>query len=260
MSLQVQTLPMQEDDSADNIQVFPIREINGVVQFTNGTGSAINDRTFIIDSTGKFSGVVMGGPVANGAVGELLVQEGVRIQADDLVTSEDTFATLGQNVYYKSSTGEFSDTWTAGYYLVGILTTVKDAAGVIEFEKFRYCVLQATAGTVPPAPGEIGWISYSVAADATTALSNDFGANFTILDAFVASDATNASATIQLLDSSDNAITDAIAATPVTTITRVGTIDGASNGYNVIADGVVKFLANGAADRGTVWMLVKGDA
>ena len=89
-------------------------------------------------------------------------------------------------------------------------------------------------------------------------MSNDFGFNFTIVDAFVESTATNASATIQLLDSSDNAISDAIAATPVTTITRVGTIDGATNGYNVIADGVVKFLANGAADRGIVRMLVIG--
>jgi hypothetical protein len=260
MSLQVQTLPMQEDDSADNIGVFPIRELNGVVQFTNGTGSAINDRTFVIDSTGKFSGVVMGGPVANGAVGEMLVQEGVRIQADDLVAAENTFATLGQPVYFKSSTGEFSDTWTAGYYLVGILTTVKDAAGVIEFEKFRYSVLQVTPGSVPPAPGEVGWIKYSVAADATTALSNDFGSNFTILDAFVISDASNAAATIQLLDSSDNAISDAMIAAVATTIVHAATIDGATNGYNVIADGIVKFKANGAADRGTVWMLVQGDA
>jgi len=192
--------------------------------------------------------------ITNGSVGSFHCEENLVIQIDDFVTSEDTFGTVDAPVYWKASSGEFSDTATDGYYKIGIVKTVKNGNGVVEVLLNREAVI---LGQVIGA-GDIGWITYSVAADATTALSNDFGFNFTILDAFVASDATNASATIQLLDSSDNAITDAIAATPVTTITRVGTIDGATNGYNAIADGVVKFLANGAADRGTVWMLVEG--
>jgi len=253
---QVTTLPASED-TRSLIQVFIETINNDVIKFTNGTGSAIDDRTFIIDATGFFSGVIQGGPVANGAVGDILVKEGIHIQSSDLVSGEATFATLGQNVYYKSSSGEFSDTWTVGYYLVGKLVTIKDSGGAIVFEKFRYSTLLVAAGTVV-GKGEIGWINYDLVADATTALSNDFGFNFTIIDAFVESTATNGSATIQLLDSADAVISDAMIATPITTITRVGTIDGASSGYNVIADGIVKFKANGAADRGKVWLLVIG--
>lgn len=256
MSLQVTTLPAVEDTSA-LINVFPETEQNGTIRFLNGSGAVINDRTFIVDSSGKWSGVVMGGPIANGAYGDIKVYEGVHLQVDDLVAGEATFATVGQPVYYKASTGEFSDTWTAGYYLVGKLFIAKDAAGVIVFEKYRYPELQVAAATIIK-PGEVGWIKYSVAADATTALSNDFGFNFNIINAFVVSDASNAAATIQLLDSGDNAISDAMIAAVATTIVNAATIDGVTNNYNEIADGIVKFIANGAADRGTVWMLVEG--
>lgn len=254
---QVTTLPMQED-TRSLIQVFIENIWNAVVQFTNGTGSSIADRTFIIDSVGH-SGVVQGGPVANGAVGDLRVEEGLIVQASSLVSGEATFGTVGQDVFYKSSTGEFSDTLTAGYYLVGKLIAAKDSNGMIKFEKTRFATLINDSSEYV-APNSIGWISFPVTADATTALSKDYGFNFTILNAFVASDATNASATLKLQDSSDNDISDAIAATPVTTITNAGTIDGATNEYNAIADGVVKVIANGAADRGTVWMLVQRGA
>lgn len=256
MSLQVTTLPMQEDTTA-LIQVYPETENNGVIRFTNGSGAVINDRTFVVDSSGKWSGVVAGGPIANGAVGDLLVKEGIHCQVDDLVSGEATFATLGQNVYFKASSGEWSDTWTVGYYLIGILYTVKDAAGVIVFEKTRYAQIQVAAATVI-APGEVGWLTYDMVADASTALSNDYGFNFNILDAFVISTDTITSATLQLLDSSDNAISDAMIIAVETTIVHAATIDGVTNNYNEIADGIVKFLAASSADRGIAWMLVEG--
>lgn len=257
MSLQVTTLPMQEDTTA-LIQVFPETEQNGTIRFLNGSGAVINDRTFIIDSSGKWSGVVTGGPIANGAYGDIQVYEGIHCQVDDLVSGENTFATVGQPVYYKNSTGEWSDTWTVGYYLVGLLYTAKDAAGVIVFEKYRYAQLQVTVGTVV-APGEIGWLTFDVTADAfTAALSNDYGFNFNILDAFVISTDTITSATLQLLDSSDNAISDAMIIAVETTVVRVATIDGVTNNYNEIADGIVKFLTASTVDRGTAWILVQG--
>ena len=256
MSLQVTALPAQEDTTA-LIQVFPETENNGIIRFLNGSGSAINDRTFVVDSSGKWSGVVMGGPIANGAYGDLEVKEGIHCQVDDLVTSEDTFATLGQPVYFDASGGEWSDTWTVGYYLVGILYTAKDGAGVIVFEKFRYAEVQVAAGTVI-APGEVGWITFDMDADASTAVSNDYGFNFNILDAFVISTDTITSATLQLLDSSDNAISDAMIIAVETTVVHAATIDGVTNNYNEIADGIVKFLAASSADRGIAWMLVEG--
>ena len=108
-----------------------LEEINvDVIPFTNGTGSTINDRTFIIDSSEKWCGVVQGGAVANGETGDLRVEEGILLQVDDLVSGEDTFATIGQPVYYDNTAGEFSDTATVGYYLVGQLRTVKDSEGM----------------------------------------------------------------------------------------------------------------------------------
>ena len=224
------------------------------------------DHLNLINDTGaelsQFEFTVIGGlcliadeVIASAARGSFHVEEDLVVQFDatnDGVSGELTFGTADAIVYWKPSTGEFSDTATAGYYKVGIVHTVKNTNGIVLFVKARDAVLLAT---VPS--GEVGWIEYEVAADATTAVSNDFGFNFEILDAFVHSTASNASATIQLLDSSDNAITDAIVAAVVLTVTRVGTIDGETNDYASIADGIVKFIANGAADRGIVRLLVK---
>lgn len=227
------------------------------------------DHINLINDTGaelaQFELTVIGGLVlvadeviASAARGSFHVEEDLVLQFDatnDGVSGELTFGTADANVYWKPSTGEFSDTATAGYYKVGIVHTVKNTNGIVLFVKARNAIFLYLDSIVPS--GEVGWIEYEVAADATTAVSNDFGFNFEILDVLVHSTASNASATIQLLDSSDNAITDAIIAAVVLTITRVGTIDGETNDYASIADGVVKFIANGAADRGIVRMLVK---
>ena len=220
------------------------------VVLTNDTGAAL----------AQYELTVIGGlvciadeAIASGATGSFHVEAGMIIQVADLVASEDTFGTANAPVYFDPSSGDFSDTATEGYYKIGIVHTVKDSNGVVKVSILR----EAVSLIVVINPGETGWLEIDVTADATTALSTDFGFNFTILDAFVHSTATNASATLKLQDSSDNDITDAIVATPVLTVTRVGTIDGATNGYNVIADGVVKVIANGAADRGTVRMLVE---
>ena len=76
--------------------------------------------------------------IANGETGTIYVAEGQRIQADNFVSGKDTFDTVGQVVYFKSTTGEFADTSTSGYYPVGYLVEVKNSNGVIVFEKTRY--------------------------------------------------------------------------------------------------------------------------
>lgn len=220
------------------------------VTLTNDTGAALE----------QYELTVIGGlvviadeAIASGAEGSFHCESGIEVQIADFVASEDTFGTANAPVYFDPTSGDFSDTATEGYYKVGIVQTVKDSNSVVIMSALR----EAVSLEVVINPGETGWLEIDVTADATTALSTDFGFNFTILDALVHSTATNASATLKLQDSSDNDISDAIVATPVLTVTRVGTIDGATNGYNVIADGVVKVIANGAADRGTVRMLVE---
>lgn len=220
-------------------------------RLNNNTGAALAQFELTV-----INGVILVAldAIANGSVGSFGIVEDISFQVEDFVTSEDTFATVDASVYWDPTSGDFSDTATAGYYKIGIVQEIKNSNGVVLVYGNRDAVI---LGEVIGS-GQIGWIEYEVAADATTALSNDFGFNFTIIDALVHSTATNASATIKLQDSSDNDISDAIVATPVLTVTRVGTIDGETNGYNTIVDGIVKFIANGAADRGIVRMLVKG--
>lgn len=220
-------------------------------RLNNNTGAALAQFELTV-----INGVILVAldAIANGSVGSFGIVEDISFQVEDFVTSEDTFATVDASVYWDPTSGDFSDTATAGYYKIGIVQEIKNSNGVVLVYGNRDAVI---LGEVIGA-GRIGWIEYEVAADATTALSNDFGFNFTIIDALVHSTATNASATIKLQDSSDNDISDAIVATPVLTVTRVGTIDGETNGYNTIVDGIVKFIANGAADRGIVRMMVKG--
>jgi hypothetical protein len=98
--------------------------------------------------------------VDDGDVGPFHVEQGLLVQAKDLTTSEDTFATIGQTVYWNATTKKFSDTLTEGYYAVGNLITAKNSAGVIWFEKRRY------ASVVPASTADL-----EAAIVAATALS-----------------------------------------------------------------------------------------
>lgn len=108
---------------------------------TNDTGADLNQNDFTV--LGAWA-CIANNDVSNGAVGYFDVREGIAVQADDLVTGELTFATEGQEVFWSPSDLAFSDTETAGYYLVGYLTEVKDANGVIVFEKLRHATLITT--------------------------------------------------------------------------------------------------------------------
>ena len=114
--------------------VFVDSEKRDHVRVYNGSGSAIVEGQFVI--LDGYCGVA-DQAIADGAYGSLHVEEGIEIQTSDLVTGEKTFATLGQAVYWKAADSAFSDTSTAGYYKVGILTKIL-ASGVIRFEKLRH--------------------------------------------------------------------------------------------------------------------------
>lgn len=133
-------LPASEN-TVDNRMAYVIKEVVDHIMFTNDTGAALKQGDFAV--VGPYAAIA-DEDIASLASGSLFVQEGIQVQVDDLVTGENTFATLGQEVYFNTTTSEFSDTETAGYYLVGYLTMVKDANGKIEFEKLRYAELVAS--------------------------------------------------------------------------------------------------------------------
>lgn len=81
--------------------------------------------------------VVMGGKclkateaIASLAVGGFEKLAGKKVQADTFVAGEATWATGELPVYWKPATGEFSNTSTVGYYLVGYTKEAKTGASV----------------------------------------------------------------------------------------------------------------------------------
>ena len=104
----------------------------------NDTGAALVQYEFTV--IGEISGVA-DEAIASLATGSFHVEEGIVIHSTDLESGEDTFATPNQPVYWNPTSGDFSDTETAGYYLVGQLYEVKNAAGLIKFTKFYNATL-----------------------------------------------------------------------------------------------------------------------
>ena len=123
--------------------VFIEKELCTHVRIANDTGAALLQYELAV--VGPFAGVA-DEVIAIDAVGSFHVEEGIQVQASNLTDDEDTFATSGQAVYLDAS-GDFSDTSTEGYYLVGYLLVAKNSDGVIVFEKTRYA-------TVVPAAAE----------------------------------------------------------------------------------------------------------
>lgn len=121
--------------------VYVVKENNDHVLMDNDTGADLDQYEFCV--VGPYAAVA-DEDIESLAEGSFHVAEGIQIQSDDLVTGEDTFATQGQEVFWSGSDNAFSDTETAGYCLVGYLVVVKDANGMIVFEKTRYATLITT--------------------------------------------------------------------------------------------------------------------
>lgn len=130
-------LPASEN-TIDDKMVFVRKQDCDIIKLTNDLGADINQGDFVV--IGPWCGVALQ-DIASTETGPVQVAEGIQVEADDLVTGEDTFGTEGQEVYFDSANDEFSDTETAGYYLVGYLKETKDSNGMIVFEKLRYAEL-----------------------------------------------------------------------------------------------------------------------
>lgn len=129
------------ENTIDDKMVFVKKENVDVINLTNDLGADINQGDFVV--IGPWCGVAMQ-DIEDGASGPIHVEGGIQVQADDLVTGEDTFGTEGQEVYFDATEKEFSDTETGGYYLVGYLVGTKDSDGMIVFEKLRLAEQVAT--------------------------------------------------------------------------------------------------------------------
>ena len=99
--------------------VFVDKEKNEHVRVYNGSESAIVAGQFVV--LDGYCGIA-DEAIASGSYGSIHVEEGIEVQSSDLVTGEKTFATLGQKVYWKAADSAFSDTETAGYYVVGAVS------------------------------------------------------------------------------------------------------------------------------------------
>lgn len=95
-------------------------------------------------------------------------------------------------------------------------------------------------------------IQVAVTADATSGKTVTVPYAFELVDVIVQSRATNSSATMTVKNGS-TAITDAIAATPDTTVTRAATIDDSVS--SITTSTTLKVYANGANDRALVTLV-----
>ena len=232
------------------------------VRIANDTGAELAQYEFAV--VGPFAAVA-DDVIANAAVGSFHVEEGIQVQASNLTDTEDTFATIGQKVYFDTATGKFSDTLTDGYYLVGHLLTVKDSDGVILFEKERYAVVvpaslvdiqaEVTAGAL----NAVHVVDAVITADASAGIAFDPVVDLGMVDGDIITDvmviatATEASCTLQLSHSGGNAITDAISCITADAIVRAGSLVQAEIAVAAATDLVVTAASGTAANaRGIV--------
>lgn len=121
--------------------VYIVKEENDHVIMTNDLGADLDQYEFCV--VGPYAAIA-DEDIASAAEGSFHVEEGVQFQTTDLVTGENTFGTQGQEVFWSAADNAFSDTETAGYYLIGYLVKTKDSNGMIVVEKTRYSTLITT--------------------------------------------------------------------------------------------------------------------
>lgn len=121
--------------------MFVEKEPAAYVRLTNTTGSAIANGQEVV--LGKVLAIAQEA-IGIGGVGAFLVGGNMPvIQTADLVTGEDTFGTANAPVYFDSSSGEYSDTKTIGYFEVGQVAEIK-AGGVVKYLKYPMATVVPT--------------------------------------------------------------------------------------------------------------------
>lgn len=134
----MQTNPMNENTTAEKMTFIEKIDCD-VIRLENDTSADLDDGDFAVIAA-KWCGIAQA-DIDDGDTGAFYVEEGLLFQTDELKARENTFGTVGQEVYWDDTSKEFSDTETDGYYLIGTLKDVKNTAGVIGVEKYRYATL-----------------------------------------------------------------------------------------------------------------------
>lgn len=111
---------------------------------TNTTGAALVVNQFLV-----LAGMCLKAreAIADAAIGCFEKLKGQVIQVADFVTSEGTFASANLAVYWDPSTGKFSNTKKATYYLIGY-TEAAVASGVLEVEVIDPVLVPAFADLI----------------------------------------------------------------------------------------------------------------
>lgn len=113
------------------------------IRLVNDTGALLEQYEFTVLGQavgGRLCGVA-DREIAIATRGPFHVEDGIILQADSFVAGEGVFGTDNMEVFWDPTSGDFSDTETAGYWSVGQLVTDLDGNGVITFTKYRYATL-----------------------------------------------------------------------------------------------------------------------
>lgn len=260
------------------------------INLINDTGSALS----------QYELTVIGGKVCiadeailDSARGSFHNEDKLLVQIDatnDGVAGELTFGTANADVFWKSSTGEFSDTSTDGYYKIGTVNTVKDSGGIVLVNLMENAELISTqtatntaaigtlasltttekgslvgainevdadvatnAGDIASLEAEPRILVQKITADASAGIAvSGLSEGDEVVGMYVIATVSETNGAVQLKDASANAISDAIACAVDTTLTVASTIDDA---YSTIPAGGASLVATGdtaANTRGIV--------
>ena len=119
--------------------IYTEMELANGGRYTNTTGAALIENEFLV-MAGKCLKACEAMAIA--AIGGFEKLSGKVVQAATFVVGELTFATANLPVYWKPTTGEFSNKSTIGYYLVGY-SIEAIAGGVVRFEACEPVLVKA---------------------------------------------------------------------------------------------------------------------
>ena len=230
------------NDTRSKYMVYVEKLSDGVLRLLNNSGAAVAQGDYILYN--GFLGVVLQ-DAADTEYFDMRIDDEIEVQASDLTTGADTFATLYQDVYFNPAAGEFADDPAFGIP-VGKLSVVKDANGCIKFFNL--------AKTIAPG-SEPFQVEIEITADATSGKAIDLGLDVKLLDVVLYCTVSNASGTVKLTDGT-NDITDAMTAAVVDTRAAAATIDETYNEITVASE-TLTAVTNGAADRARLILTLK---
>jgi hypothetical protein len=206
---------------------------NGVTEAVAGPGLTLDKVAGIlqadVDVSEDAEAMVL--PLTPGALVETLYNSGT--------------AAVGEQVEFNEDTTVHGVVAATGGAILGVVEEVIDAtAGTVK--------VRITGGVQYP---EYGMVIQKVAVEADASAGQDFDALFSgeIVQAWTHCTAANGSGTLTVR-SETNAITDAMACAVLDAVDKADTIDQTYKG--IVAGETYNVLANGAADRGEVYLLI----